>query len=48
MHRQHSKHSCVLQPLLGKGVIAYIDVIMIYGKTIEEHNAQLEQVLQLL
>ena len=38
----------VLQPLLGKGVLAYIDDIIIYSKTKEEHYELLEKVCALL
>ena len=38
----------VLYPLLGKGVIVYLDDINIYAKTFEEHLEKLEEVLKLL
>jgi hypothetical protein len=38
----------VLAPLIGKGVIAYVDDILIYAKTKEEHDRMLEEVLKLL
>jgi hypothetical protein len=38
----------VFQPLLGKGVLVYMDDILIYAANNEEHHVLLEQVLQLL
>lgn len=38
----------VLAPLLSKGVIVYLDDILIYSKTKEEHYALLKRVLSIL
>ena len=38
----------LLQPLLGKGVLCYMDDILIYAKNPKEHDQLLEQVLQAL
>ncbi len=38
----------VFQPLINKGVLVYMDDILIYAKTKEEHDALLSQVLQIL
>ena len=38
----------IFAPLIGKCVVIYLDDILIYSKTAEEHEQHLEQVLQLL
>ncbi len=38
----------VLEPLIGKGVVVYLDDIMVYSQTKEEHYELLWQVLALL
>ena len=38
----------LFQPLLGKGVLCYLDDILVYAKTPEEHEKLLQQVLQIL
>lgn len=38
----------ILQPLLRKGVLVFIDDILIYSKTIEEHLQTLQQVFTIL
>lgn len=38
----------VFQPLLNKGVLIYMDDILVHAKTVEQHAALLEQVMQIL
>jgi len=38
----------ILSDLLDAGVIAYMDDILVYGKTEEEHDGQVEEVLKRL
>ena len=38
----------LFQPLLGKGVLCYLDDILVYAKTPEEHEKLLQQVLHIL
>ena len=38
----------LFQPLLGKGVLCYMDDLLIYAKTPDEHERLLKQVLQIL
>ncbi|KAK3505934.1 hypothetical protein QTP70_019263 [Hemibagrus guttatus] len=46
----HSRHCLngVFQDLLGKGVIAYIDDILVYSKSLEEHVLHVREVLSRL
>jgi hypothetical protein len=38
----------ILKNLLDKGIVVYIDDILIYGKTEEKHNALVKEVLERL
>jgi hypothetical protein len=38
----------IFRPLLGKCVVIYIDYILVFSKTHEEHAEHLRQVMQIL